>query len=341
MYLYITGNQSFQVATQHASLREEALLCLETVSRDLDQLMVSDQKNQTTGNFYLVEPYQLDKMVNQTGVDPNDGQKKTYPVASQLTFYRYHHTGTNPNSDPAFPTPALFADKIVYTTQPCPNDPKHVNLLRQGQIINRIPLTAVMFETLNPVLAADNIGGAPQAILKVTIVPKGGMWGELTPQIIQALRDNGEVLSRVFHLSGYESEYTSYLSLALAKIRRVNQNATPPISPADIQTAQAAQKDPLTDVEAALITHASMLPGQQFANVFKKLATSPAMNYAMPASSVIIEPNTNFVDSSAAADVQFANKAAKPGAEPIIGSGTGGAGGGGGSAGGSHGGSAH
>jgi len=296
MYLYVSGNKSFQVATEHASLREEALVCLETISRDLDQLMVADDKNPTTGNFYLVEPYSLGKFVNQTGVDPNDGQMKTYPVASELTFFRYHHTGPNPKSTTTPPAPALYADKLIYSTIPIAGDPKKgLNLLRNGEVINHIPLSGVLFETINPQLAVDNVGGAPKAVLRITVVPRGGMWGTMTPDTVQKLRDSGEVLSRVFHLVGYESEYTSYLSLALSKIRRVDQNATPPITQTDITAAKAQQN--LSDLEEALLNNASFLPPQQFAAVFAKLKTSPSLNYSMPDSSVICEPSVAFNDT--------------------------------------------
>src|SRR5581483_3042216 len=65
MLLYYQGNKMFQTTTEHASVREEAYFVLERLGKDLDGLIVSDEENKRTGNFFMVEPYELIDPVEQ------------------------------------------------------------------------------------------------------------------------------------------------------------------------------------------------------------------------------------------------------------------------------------
>lgn len=216
MYLYWQGTMHGAKSQDHASIRQEAMLVLETLARDLDQLMVSEEPVPTQpGQFYLTRPFELSDLQPQTGFNPVTKQPITENVATSITFYRYHHTDAVPGSNPVMPR--MVGQKIVYKSEPAPGG--GMNLRRNGEIVNKTPLAVIMFKPAKPIVAAENVGGAPFAILEVQIVPKNGMWGKMTEDTVNNLRKEGQVLSRIFHLIGYESQYTAYLAVALAKVR--------------------------------------------------------------------------------------------------------------------------
>ena len=192
------------------------MLVLETIGRDLDQLMVSEEPVPSQpGQFYLTRPFELGDLKPQKGIDPVTKAEITENVATSITFFRYHHTDTVPGSNPAMPR--MVGQKIVYKSEPLPGG--GMNLSRNGEVINHTPLSVIMFKPVKPIVAAENVGGAPFAILEVQIIPKNGMWGKMTEDVITTMRKDGQVLTRLFHLVGYESQYTAYLAVALAKVR--------------------------------------------------------------------------------------------------------------------------
>src|SRR5207244_3398098 len=54
-YVYVEGSRQFVKVTDHDTFRDESLLVLETINRDLEQVVVS-QGQWPDGTYYMVEP---------------------------------------------------------------------------------------------------------------------------------------------------------------------------------------------------------------------------------------------------------------------------------------------
>lgn len=228
MALYSFGNRSFYKTTEHSSFRSEAMLMIERVGQDLDQLVVSPKEdNPVNGELSILNPFVLGPSVSYTIEDPNDATKEiTVPASHSVTFFRYHHLAMD-TSDPDGPPqglPTIVARKVEYVTEEMPDGT--VNLLRNGQRINRQPLDRVIFHKEPPIVTAHQVKGSPHAILTVKVVPKGGMSGhfgttkkEISDKILQVMREKSSLVEKTFHLVGYESLYTNVLYRGLQKIR--------------------------------------------------------------------------------------------------------------------------
>lgn len=222
MVLYIQGNRAFGTTTEHASFREEALTVLETINRDLEELVVSDDRNPRTGRFYMVEPFEL---------AAEDG--------SALRFHKYHHTQTIEKDGATLPQ--VVGQAIEYRTEPvdAAAPARGVNLLRNGRKVNRQPLALVRFERMDPIVALNNIGGCPNGLLEVTVLPRGGMWGQMSRETLERLRRENRSVNRIHHLVGYESQYTTVLWKALTK-----GQAGQPLSPLELAVSADADSRP-------------------------------------------------------------------------------------------------
>ena len=277
--MYTQGNKMFQATTEHASTREEALLLLERINKDLDSLMVSDEVDPKTSLYYMVQPYKLIQPMPQPGViDPNTGQPKVEYTGVQ--FWVYHHTQTIKDPTNDFPLPQLVGQMIEYKLDPIDGDPKKGNnMLRNGVKINKIPLAAVFFRRSNPIYAKGNVGAAPNAVMDVYVIPKGGMWGTMTDDVMNTLLTTGYALMRTFHLVGYESQYTSLLSLAITK---------------------GKYQEPLDPLEEAVLADATS--NDLVANVKGKIDGSP-LEYRLPAGRVVLEQK--LFDAATTGDKEF------------------------------------
>jgi hypothetical protein len=236
------GTKSFQVVTEHASFRQEALLCMEYVARDMEELMVSSGPNPILGStsWSMTSPFVLSEPVTV------DGQE----LFTRLDFFRYHHTGNTVGED-GDGIPQLVARRITYQCRTSTTKDGHriTDLLRNGQKINHQPLALVNFEPVAAVVAAQTIGGAPQAILKINVLPRGGMWGTMKDQSLQQLREKEGLVSRTIHLVGYESQYTSLLFVALQKFHRAQLSG---IKPVFTPLQRAVYEDALAHIPARL-----------------------------------------------------------------------------------------
>lgn len=282
--MYSQGNKAFTTTTEHASFRGEALLVLETLDRDLKGLVVSKDVNPRTKFHYMVQPYELADPVEQVSKD-KDGKEVRKSIATSVTFYRYHRTEMEQDGDGV--KAVIIGQKVTYKAQLIdPAKPaRGMNLLRNGKRVNKMPLAGILFEPLDPIMAADTIGASPAAVLKVTIVPRGGVFGGMTPDVIDRLRLDGKVATRVFHLSGYESQFTTILWMALAKTRA---------------------KVKLDDLEKDVLTWSDKnLPKAFRENVNKNLKEIFDLGYKLDQGRVRLEESA-WTESSAGVDKVFA-----------------------------------
>jgi hypothetical protein len=211
-----------------------------------------------------------------------------YTVQTRL-YSPYHHTETT--SDPAsgFPLPQLVGQMVEYKLEPIGGDPKKgVNLLRNGVRVNKIPLNAVFFRRADPIYAKGNVGASPDAVIDAYVVPKGGLWGTMTPDVLARLQTSGHALMRTFHLIGYESQFTAMLSLADAKKRYLEK------------------ADPLEEAVWSYAKQEGLLAG-----VAAKTADTP-LEYRLPRGRVTLQHKVLY-NPSTAGDKDFANAKTEPG----------------------------
>ena len=282
--MYNQGNKAFNTTTEHASFRGEALLVLETIDRDLKGLVVSKDVNPRTKFHYMVQPYELADPVEQAAKDPT-GKLVKKSIATSVSFHRYHRTEMEQDGEDT--KAMVIGQRITYKAVLIdPSKPERgMNLLRNGKRVNKIPLAGILFEPIDPIMAADTIGASPAAVLKVTIVPRGGVFGGLTPDVIDRLRLDGKVATRVFHLSGYESQFTTILWMALAKSRA---------------------KLPPDDLEKEVLTWSDKnLPKAFRENVSKNLKEIFDLGYKLDQGRVRLE-DTEWNDATAGVDKVFA-----------------------------------
>jgi hypothetical protein len=279
--MYYTGNRAFVTVTEHSSFREEALLLLERIERDLRGLIVSEQTNPKTGLPYMVQPYDLFDPRPQQGINPRTNLPEVYQIPSGLRFFRYHHTQAMAGG--TAPTAQLIGHQLEYKVEPIGDGARGVNLLRNGRRINKGPLSGILFEVADPVYAAKTVGAAPNAILNVTVVPQGGVWGSMTPDTIRRLRDDGKVVTRSIHLVAYESQFTLLLWLA-----QVKKQAKMELDPLEKAVHDAGEKLP------------ALLRGR----LQKKIEEMTNIGYRLDDNRVVLEPKP-FDDSSAGQDPAF------------------------------------
>jgi prepilin-type N-terminal cleavage/methylation domain-containing protein len=293
MILFSQGSRSFAKTTAHAAVRTEALILLEKIGRDLQELTVSTGIDPETGRFHLLAPYQLYNEIQLQVPDPDTGAPTPVKAGRGLRFYRLHHVEMDTaRSDVAAPDgrPTLVAHRVEYLVRPIPGDEHgRVDLLRNGKKINQMPLADVFFRQEPPVVASSQLGGCRNAILNVTVVPRGkGLLGFLEDHVIQRLRENGRLVSRTFHLVGYESLYTAVLYRAIEKVSRgaaggglggLLGSLLGGAAPAD----DDEEPEPPTELEAAVLADASeAAPGHMLENIVEGLFRRASPGFRIP-----------------------------------------------------------
>jgi hypothetical protein len=246
--------------------------------------MVSDQLNSRTGNYFMVEPYELFNPVKQETIDAKTGERKSETVDTGIRFYVFHHVEEEKQQTPdgSVTLPRIVGQMIEYRTEPI--DPgkleRGVNLLRNDTRINQLPLSAVIFRR-GSVIYAKNNTASPDAVLDVVVVPKGGLWGTMTQDVLQRLQEKGHAVSKTYHLAGYESQFTALLSLALSKEDE----------PEEITPCLRAVLDRAAKIEAT-------------AGVRRLTENSP-MQYQLPQGRVVLQEGVKF-DEKTAGDADLA-----------------------------------
>lgn len=299
LWVYLQGNAMFTQMTGHDSFRQDAQLVLENVQKDLDQLIVSPDQWPGESTYLMVEPFKLVDVYDQGKTDPTTGEVIPFTKAgSGIEFFRYSHTETGPPPDNK---PKIVGRKVHYETVPVdPADPsKGVNLIRNDNPnpINQSPMSEIIFQKVPPAVAQGEIGGNANAILKVTVIPKGGMWRQMREEAIQKLKEDGTVLTRVYHLSGFESQYTSNLQTGLAETKKDGQPGNP-----------AVIDDP---VVKAIVTDAQQQMPQQTEALLDAIdeGTAPAQHAYVPPPDLVKVENTllNETVEETYTDTTFAN----------------------------------
>jgi prepilin-type N-terminal cleavage/methylation domain-containing protein len=315
MILYHQGTKSFYKTTEHAAFREESLLCLEQIARDVEQLMVSEG-TKPSGKYEMVEPYEL------TGAsypfmkfDPvTNTQKDTGARAYEgIKFIRYHSTETD-----ATGMPVLVGKMVEYNAKPVnPANPQAgKNLYRNGSTrpLNKIPLRDIAFVTEPIEVTADQIGAASHAVLTVMIVPAGGTWAtwqNMSRDTVDRLKREKGLLARTFHLAGYETFYTLLLNESLR-----------------ITAATGGNPGSLTGVYKAVYDDAKQsLTPAQFASVESRFQTGSAtFKPPLYKQSAIyrMDYRGKFDDATAGSDRFFSSLPVQEGAKPTSGQAAGG-----------------
>lgn len=292
MYLYHQGNKMFYKTTEHSAFREESLLCLETIARDIEQLMVSTEMK-PNGKYFLLQPYEpVGNPTSLDKIDPVTKKREPYTNAFEgIRFWRYHSTL------PAGGKPQMVAKRVTYSVQDAsPGNPgAGKNLLRNGKQVNRIPLAYIAFVEEPNKVTSDQIGASKQGVLSVFIVPAGGNAGlsqNMSRDVMEKLREDKALVSRTFHLAAMESFYTVILNEAF-RMESAN-NPTKPVqgvykavyddakqnNPDAFQRAQKRYKD---GGAVAMMTEAKLN------QLFK------------------VEANAEFDDATAGTDAVYAN----------------------------------
>ena len=312
MLLYKQGVQYFYKTTEHAAFREESLLCLEHIARDLEQLMVSEGQR-PDGAYDLVKPFELKgNSYEFTKFDPvTKTDKPTGTKAYEgIKFMRYHSTETGKDN------PILVGKYVEYSVKAAGSNPADgKNLFRNDdpKPINKIPLRDIAFVQENTEVTADQIGASPHAVLTVMIVPMGGTWAtwqNMTRDTVDKLKADRALVTRTFHLSGYETFYTLMLNEAFRQT--VNGNGDPTLGAG------------LTGVYKAVFDDAkSTLKPAQFQAVLDRFSSGSAASAPVFKEHTVYRMDyaTKFDDSTAGTDTGFTSLPVQEGAKPT-GSGT-------------------
>jgi prepilin-type N-terminal cleavage/methylation domain-containing protein len=299
-YLYVSGSQQFVKITDHNTFRDEGMLVLETINRDLQQIVVSEGK-WPDGKFYMIEPYKLVDKYTQNYKDPITGQIMPYTDAGTgVKFFRYHHTEMAPRpGGAAGQIPRVVAQELEYKTVPVDaSDPsKGLNITRNGEVVNTLPMSEVIFQKLPASVAFDQVQGSPHAILKVIVIPQGGMWRQMTKDTIDALKARGStVLHKIYHLSGYESQYSSLLFKALQQNTAHPGTFSSPVLEAVFNDAQAN-----AGADSGML------------NTSSAVGQTPSQSYDMPAGVVRMDTSAKWKLDGAYKDPFFATGEGVPG----------------------------
>lgn len=308
MYLYHFGNKAFYKTTEHAAFREEALLTLETVARDVEGLMVSTGTKPGSGKYYLLEPYEfIPPVSNLTKTDPVTKQQKPYQDAYEgIRFWKYHSTEMNGAK------PVMVGRKIEYTVKPAdPGNPsagKYLYRNNETRPVNKIPLAYIAFVKEPNEVTFDQIGGSQHGVLSVFIVPTGGNLGtrqNMTRDVIESLKEQKALVSRTFQLTGMESFYTVILNEAFRMASARKQQPTDPDDLTRVNGVYLAVYNDARQNNAAAFNRArarftaggavAMTRDQELQNLFR------------------IDHNTMFNEADAGRDQAFASAELIPG----------------------------
>lgn len=311
MYLYLQGNRSFYKTTEHVSFRAEAILCLEHVARDLEQLMVSPDKLPGTNTFSLLQPYELLGTYDLQVTNPETKAKETIKASKGIRFYRHHHVEMGP-AEPGIDNgkPYMVGRWVEYKVEPVDSadETKGVNLLRNGKPVNNHPLRYIQFQQEPAIVAYNQVKGSQHAIVTVTIVPRGGAWGQMREEVMERLRTDGSIVSRTFHLTAYESMYTTVLYAALEKM-----------SAAKIKLGGSAMPSPgavlQDELERTIYEDAyANAPPQLLANIAKGVGKNASYAYDIPR--LFKLEDKQFTEEGAGTDGFFMSQPAQTGAPP-------------------------
>jgi hypothetical protein len=232
MLLYIQGNRAFVKTTEHASFRTEAMLLLERITRELDDMVVTHGVL-ADDTVHLVRPFEL---VEEFPLAGGGEGGETVPAGTGLRFYKFHRVDmVDAGAELTEGRPQMVARVIEYRTAlRDESDPtKGMDLLRNGRRLNRIPLRLVLFRKVPREVADNQIRGSPHAILRIDVVPQGGMWERMDADVLESMAKQDKLVSRTHHLLGYESMYTAVLSNALEDLRPPNEG-DPLLNPDDV-----------------------------------------------------------------------------------------------------------
>lgn len=272
MYLYGQGHRFFHKVTEHATFRSEALIIQEKVAVDLEQLVVNKEVNPGTGNYYMIEPFQYLEPFTFEDRHPETGVVTPLKAGRGLRFYRFHHIDVGADAKPQ-----MVAHKIEYTVVANPGPEGGKNLLRNGERVNQLPLEDAFFHSEPPIVVRDQMRGSPHAIVTLTVVPKGGALGSMEYRVISRLREEGSIVSRTYHLVGYESFYTAILYEA---IRTGNRSG----------------------VHGAVYTDAYANNPDEAAAIAARIAGGASSAVVVPNDVFVIQTSFAFQDSTAATD---------------------------------------
>lgn len=300
MLMYVQGNKYFYKTTEHSSFRTEALVILERIAEDLDQIQVSTDVNPTTGKHYMVQPYEFLDPFTMPLKDGAGAVIENVAAGYGLRFYRFHHIEMGAPK-PGVPNgvPKMVGRKLEYRLKPIDGDgaAHGYDLERNGVRVNKQPLQTVIFHMEPMIVAANQIQGSRHAILTATVVPKGGVFGNMDYNTVRRLQEEGTIVSRTFHLIGYESFYTSVLYSALQKKKGNGGSLT---------GIDALQQAVLVDAE----TYA---PGNLYANLTATVGNEAPPTHLVPGEAFVIQPNQAFEDHDASSDPSWLAAPATPG----------------------------
>lgn len=218
MLLYIQGNRAFVKTTEHATFRTEAMLLLERITRELDDMVVTHGEL-ADGTVHLVRPFELLEEFELVG---GGDEGETVAAGTGVRFYKFHRVEmVEPGVDLQEGRPQMVARVVEYRTSVVDeSDPtKGMNLLRNGRKLNRVPLRLVLFRKVPRDVADNQLRGSPHAMVRIDVVPQGGMWQRMDSDVLASLAQQDRLVSRTHHLLGYESMYTAVLSNALEDLR--------------------------------------------------------------------------------------------------------------------------
>jgi len=244
-----------------------------------------------TGKFMLVQPFSLEDIYQETLFGP----VKNEVAGRRITFFRYHHVEMIDDDQEGHKFPQIVAQKIDY--QAVPVDPfdatKGMDLLRNGKKINYKPLYQVIFQRVPPIVAEEQVQGSPNAFIDVTVVPMGE---KMNVVIYETMKEQGAVLRRMFHLIGYESQYTTILNLAL---ERLQSNA--------LGKSPKTEDDLLDGYMLAVYRDAQeYAPQNLLKNITERIEKGNTLGFKMPEKTIRIDPAL-FDDTTGNQDPFFAN----------------------------------
>ncbi len=314
MMMWFQGTRQFYKTSEHASIRAEAMLCLERIAQDLEQLVVSSGKNPETGRYSLLEPYWFEDETTVDSTDPATGAPVRVPAGKALCFYRFHHVenGPGPEGSTGGESPVIVGRKITYQVVPVAagNPEAGHDLLRNGVRVNRLPLADVLFHKEPQIVSATMVRGSPHAIVSVSVVPKGGLFGNMGTsdraiqrEILDSLRARGSLVGRTFHLVGYESMYTSMLYQAMEKghgagLLGAILGAITGGGGGRSGDDAAATAKPMTELENALLEDARTGAGDMFRSLVEGLFKRPSPAFEVPEWAFALDP-TPYTDDDA------------------------------------------
>lgn len=313
MYLYHSGVKSFYRTTEHASLREESLIVMETIARDMEQIMVTPGQ-MPDGSYHLVKPFILTGAPSTiTKFNPITKVDEPYAKANRgITLWRYHHTETGSDGKPL-----MVGRKVEYVAEPfSAADPgRGFMLKRNGAPVNHMPLREIAFITEPALVTTDQIGASPNGVVTVFVIPAGDRAALLlkSRDIIETLMKQRALVSRTFHLQGFESFYTAMLNQAM---RIVANKGGDPMNPPP-GTLTGVYEAVFNDAKGNLVSQGPSGVAL-FAKVVDRFKTGGAVAYPeLEADKIFkVEFEKPYSEAGAFSDGAFTKDSPTPGIDP-------------------------